>query len=78
MSDTYLKFKPATDCFAYDNKTGQCTCLSVKRCLGKKCPFYKHVEKALEEAATSLEFGQGYEQNIHGAIKMMEENRAVN
>lgn len=74
--ENQLKIKPATDCFAYDNRTGECSCLSVKRCPGKTCPFYKHIEQAIEEATNSLNCG--YDQSIWSAIEMMENNRAAN
>ncbi|MCQ4638577.1 hypothetical protein NE619_17755 [Anaerovorax odorimutans] len=42
------------NCFAFNKKRQECTCLSQKKCIGfKDCCFYKGAYQAIHEAANS-------------------------
>lgn len=69
------KGEPATDCFAYDYASGECACLSVKGCPGRKCAFYKGMGQAMEEIISSP-LAEAYLRCAQNVMDMMEEKRA--
>ena len=63
-------------CFAFDRFTGECTCLTVGKCPGEKCGFYKEAKRALEE----MKGGPGtsaYDRYIEAAIMMVRMNQGI-
>lgn len=67
----------AADCFAHDRLNGNCSCLSVKTCPGKSCPFYKEADQALKEAKRENDPCGVYRKNTLEAIAMIERNQGI-
>lgn len=67
----------AADCFAHDRFNGSCSCLSVKTCPGKSCPFYKEAGVALEESKRSLDSSGVYQKSVLEVIAMIERNQEI-
>lgn len=67
----------ALDCFAYDCFNGNCSCLDVKKCPGKPCPFYKEAGQALKEAKRENDPCGVYRRNTLEVIAMIERNQGI-
>lgn len=67
----------AADCFAYDRFNGNCTCLRIKKCPGKRCGFYKEAKQAIVEMKRGTGSSNAYAQNTEAAIMMIRKNQGV-
>lgn len=72
-----LKTVPAENCFAYNRFNGDCTCLTVGKCPGEKCGFYKEANQAMEEMRQRVGPGKAYAQNTQAAMMMVKRNQGV-
>lgn len=77
INESKMEGELAEDCFAHDRFNGRCACLSVKKCPGKSCPFYKEADKALEEARRDVDPRGVYRKNTLEVIAMIERNQGI-
>lgn len=77
INESKMEGELAEDCFANDRFNGSCSCLSVKKCPGKSCPFYKEAGEALEEARRDVDPCGVYRKNTLEVIAMIERNQGI-
>ncbi len=73
---TGLESVPAENCFAYNRFNGDCTCLTIGKCPGDKCGFYKEANRAMEEMKKA-KAGNAYERNTFAAMMMVGMNQGI-
>lgn len=72
-----LKTVPAENCFAYNRFNGDCICLTVGKCPGEKCGFYKEANQAMKEMQRKAGAGNAYAQNTQAAMMMVKRNQGI-
>ena len=77
INESKMEGELAEDCFAHDRFNGRCACLSVKKCPGKSCPFYKEAGQALEEARRDVDPCGVYRKNTLEVIAMIKRNQGI-
>lgn len=77
INESKMEGELAEDCFANDRLNKRCSCLSVKKCPGKSCPFHKEAGEALEEARRDVDPCGVYRKNTLEAIAMIERNQGI-
>ena len=44
-------------CFAVDTN-GKCGCLTVRKCIGSKCAFYKSIDTAIADLKSAIKYNK--------------------
>ena len=52
-------------CFAVDTN-GKCGCLTVRKCIGSKCAFYKSIDTAIADLKSAIRYNKKHKVLYNG------------